>query len=64
MSWREDEYEAWKKLQKETEMNFNPDDKTDDEMRKFFRLNEQGKNAVEDMSAKMFENLHSRLKFR
>ena len=39
-SWREDEYEAWKNLQKQTEMNFNPDDKTDDEMRQFFRLNE------------------------
>ncbi len=39
-------------------MNFNPDDKTDQEMRQFFRLNEQGKNALEDMSAKMFENMH------
>lgn len=32
-------------------MNFNPDEKSDDEMRQFFKLNKEGKNAVEDMSA-------------
>jgi len=62
--WREDEYEAWKKLQKQTEMNFDPDTKTPDELREFFRLNKEGGNALEDMSAKMFESLNSRLKFR
>jgi hypothetical protein len=27
-SWKESEYEAWKKLQKSLDMDFNPDEKT------------------------------------
>ena len=56
--WRDDEYEAWKKLQKQTEMNFNPDQKSPEELREFFRLNKDGGDALKDMSAKMFESLH------
>lgn len=48
--WKEDEFEAWKKLQKETEMNFKPEEKTPEELREFFRLNKDGDNALEDMS--------------
>lgn len=44
-------------------MNFNPDEKSEDEMRKFFKIDGQ-KQAVDEMSAKMFEHLHQRLKFR
>ena len=62
--WREEEFEAWKKLQKETEMNFDPEEKSEAEMRAFFRMSEDGKNALDDMSAKMFESLHQRLRFR
>jgi hypothetical protein len=45
-------------------MDFDPNTKTEKELREFFRLNEQGKNALEDMQEKMFDNMHSRLKFR
>ena len=45
-------------------MNFNPDEKTPDEMREFFHLNKDGGNALDDMQSKMFESLQMRLKFR
>lgn len=45
-------------------MNFDPDSKSADEMRDFFHLNKEGGNALDDMQAKMFENLQLRLKFR
>jgi hypothetical protein len=44
-------------------MNFNPDEKSSEELRQFFRL-DQSKNPVEDMSEKIFEHLHHRLKDR
>ncbi len=44
-------------------MNFNPDEKSSEELRQFFRL-DQSKNPVEDMSEKIFEHLHERLKDR
>jgi hypothetical protein len=44
-------------------MNFNPDEASEDELRKFFRV-EKDKNALADMSEKMFEHLRERLKFR
>ena len=39
-------------------MNFNPDQKSPEELREFFRLNKDGGDALKDMSAKMFESLH------
>lgn len=45
-------------------MNFNPDEKSPEELREFFRLNKDGGDALKDMSAKMFESLHQRLKMR
>ena len=45
-------------------MNFDPDTKSSDELRQFFRLSKEGGNALDDMSGKMFENLQSRLKYR
>ena len=29
-SWQEDEFEAWKKLQEQTKMDFNPEEKTEE----------------------------------
>jgi len=62
--WREDEFEAWKQLQKETEMNFKPEEKSPEELRDFFRLNKEGGNSLEDMSHKMLQSMEQRLKFR
>ena len=44
-------------------MNFNPEDKTTDEMRDFFRLNPD-KKAIDDMQGKIIENLHQRITVR
>jgi len=44
-------------------MNFNPDEKSSEELREFFRL-DQSKNPVDDMSEKIFEHLHIRLRDR
>jgi hypothetical protein len=44
-------------------MDFNPDEKTEQEMRDFFRVNKD-KHAVDDMSEQMFVHLHQRLKLR
>ena len=62
-NWREEEYEAWKKLQKNTEMNFNPDGKSHEELRKHFKVPED-KGMVDDMNEKMFEHMQNRLKTR
>lgn len=44
-------------------MDFDPDTKSSDELRKFFKI-EEGKNPVDDMTEKMFEHLHERLRMR
>ena len=44
-------------------MNFNPDEKSDDELRSFFKLNSE-KKPVEDMTDKVLEHLHERLQDR
>ena len=44
-------------------MNFNPDEKSEEELRQFFRV-EKEKNPVDDMNAKIFEHLHLRLRDR
>ena len=62
-SWREEEYEAWKKLQTQTNMNFNPDEKSTEELRNFFKL-DKDKSPVDDMTDKIFEHLHERLRTR
>lgn len=46
--WRAEEYEGYKKLQEQTRMDFNPDQKTDEQLHDFFRLNKE-KGAVDDM---------------
>jgi hypothetical protein len=44
-------------------MNFNPDDKSSEELRNFFKL-DKDKNPVDDMTEKVFEHLHERLRTR
>ena len=63
MTWREVEHEAYKKLQKSTEMNFDPATKTHDELREFFKVS-QDQDAVKDMNQKMFEATTARMKAR
>jgi|LakMenE18May11ns_1017448.scaffolds.fasta_scaffold9648718_2 hypothetical protein len=38
-------------------MNFNPDEKNQDELRKFFKIDKE-KSPVDDMTEKVFEHLH------
>ncbi len=63
MTWREVEHEAYKKLQKSSEMNFDPEKKTHEELREFFKVSDS-KDAVSDMNQKMFESSTERLKVR
>ena len=63
MTWRELEHEAYKKLQKATEMNFDPDTKTHEQLREFFKISDD-RDAVQDMNEKMFESSSQRLKAR
>ena len=59
--WKEQEYEAWKKLKEQTKMDFDPDDKSHDEMREFFRVSKE-KNAIENMNEQVFDYLYQRMK--
>jgi hypothetical protein len=61
--WREEEFENWKKLQEATKMDFNPDEKSYEEMRDFFKV-PTDKNVLEDMNTRMFESMQTRLKER
>ena len=49
MPRKEQEYEAWKKLQEQTKMDFDPDEKSHEELREFFKVSKE-KNAIEDMN--------------
>jgi len=44
-------------------MDFNPDEKSYEELRDFFRV-PKDKNVVEDMNSRMFDNMFNRLKER
>ena len=45
-------------------MDFNPDDKSEQQIREFFRLENNEKKAVDDMQEKIIEKLHERLAIR
>ena len=62
-SRKEEQYEAWKKLKDMTDMNFNPDEKSHEEMREFFKVSGD-KHAVEDMHDKMLMKVTERLDLR
>ena len=61
MSQKEMEAEGRRKLQKATEMNFDPSTKTHEELRDFFKITE-GAEPVKDMNVKMFESTMQRMK--
>ena len=44
-------------------MDFNPDEKSYEEIRDFFRV-PKDKNVLEDMNSRMFDNMFTRLKER
>lgn len=44
-------------------MDFNPNEKSTEELRKFFKL-DKDKNALDDMTNKMFEHMYQRLRIR
>ena len=56
---------AWKNLQKQLDMDFDPETKSQEELRDFFRLNkENNKDAVTHMNEQVFEYLYERMKER
>ena len=61
--WKEVEHEAHKKLQTVLEMDFDPETKSQDELREFFKV-AKDKNAITHMNEQIFEMLYSRLKER
>lgn len=63
MPRKEQEFEAWKNLQKQTEMDFDPNEKSHEELREFFRVSKE-KNAIEDMNEQVFDYLYERMKER
>ena len=63
LTWREKEHEAHKSLAKKTKMDFDPDTKSHEELREFFKISKE-KSAVTHMNNKMFESTHARMKVR
>lgn len=50
-------------MSKLTEMNFDPETKTQEELREFFKVSNTS-GQVKDMNNKMFESTHARMKVR
>lgn len=56
---------AWQNLQKQLDMDFDPEAKSQDELRDFFRLSkDNNKDAVTHMNEQIFEYLYERMKDR
>lgn len=56
---------AWQNLQKQLDMDFDPETKSQDELRDFFKLSkENDKDAVQHMNEQMFQFLYERMKER
>jgi hypothetical protein len=45
-------------------MDFDPESKSQEELRDFFKLSKDGKNAVDHMNEQVFDYLYDRLKDR
>ena len=56
--------DAIRRLQKQLEIDFDPESKSQEELQDFFRLSKEGKNAVDHMNEQVFEYLYGRLKDR
>ena len=63
ISWKAEEFQAWKNLQKNLEMDFDPEEKSQEELREFFKISKE-KNALDYMNEQMFEFLYERMKQR
>ena len=62
--WRLEEYEAYKKLQQELEVNFSDkDNESHEKVREFFKI-PKDKQVVNDMNEKVFDFLHTRMRDR
>jgi len=56
---------AWQNLQKQLDMDFDPETKSQEELRDFFKLSkENNKDAVTHMNEQVFEYLYERMKDR
>jgi hypothetical protein len=64
MSKKAEDTKAWQNLQKQLEIDFDPESKSQEELQDFFRLSKEGKNAVDHMNEQVFEYLYGRLKDR
>ena len=56
---------AWKNLQKQLEMDFDPETKSQEELQEFFRLDKENKGqTVDHMNEQIFNYLYERMKER
>ena len=46
LTWREKEHEAHKSLAKKTKMDFDPDTKSHEELREFFKISKENDNLI------------------
>ena len=63
-NWKEEEYEAYKKLRKEDELDFDPAKATPEQLQEKFKVATGDKEQLEVMNQKMIESLTERLKER
>lgn len=63
LSWREKEHEAYKKFKEASKMDFDPEKKSYEELKEFFKISGDT-SAVNDMTQKMLESTTGRLKTR
>jgi hypothetical protein len=64
LSKKAEDAKAWANLQKQLDMDFDPETKSQDELRDFFKLSKEGKNAVDHMNEQVFDYLYERLRDR
>ncbi len=64
LSKKAEDAKAWANLQKQLDMDFDPETKSQDQLRDFFKLSKEGKNAVDHMNEQVFDYLYERLRDR
>lgn len=65
MSKKAEDAKAWQNLQKQLDMDFDPETKSQEELRDFFKLSkDNSKNAVDHMNEQVFDYLYERMKDR
>jgi hypothetical protein len=63
MSRKAEDVKAWQNLKSQLDMDFDPDTKSMEELREFFKISKE-KNAIDHMNEQVFEYLYERLKDR